>query len=93
MKIFCGGRCAKYPYQVGIIANRGTRTAMRRTITVNDFFERRELSGAEVEFFNLGLSGDTKVFTNWFPAHFPDHCVHQVMVEIDGLKHDSKERQ
>ena len=43
-----------YPYQVGIIANAGTRTATAKTMTVIDFLERVELSEeAGVELFNV----------------------------------------
>jgi hypothetical protein len=43
-----------YPYQVGIIANTGTRTATAKTIRIIDFLERVELSEeAGVELFNV----------------------------------------
>ena len=95
MKIFCGGRCTRYPYQVGTIASTGIRTATAKTITVNSFVERVGLSKeAGVELFNVvHLGCDTEVFSNRFAAHFPNHSIDDVVMEVDGLKNYGEERQ
>ena len=95
MKIFCGGRWTRYPYQVEIVASTGTRMATAKTIVVIDFGERVGLSReGGVELFKVvHLGCDTEVFSNGFAAHFPNHSIDHVVMEVDGLKNYGEEWQ
>lgn len=39
------------------------------------------------------LGSDVKVFSNGLAAHFPDHSINDVVMEVDGLKNYGEEWQ
>ena len=69
--------------------------ATAKTIAVIDFLERVDLSReGGVELFKVvHLGCDAEVFSNGFAAHFPNHSIDDVVMEVDGLKNYGEERQ
>jgi hypothetical protein len=69
--------------------------ATAKTIAVIDFVERVGLSReGGVELFNVvHLGCDVEVFSDGFAAHFPNHCIDDVVMEVDGLKDYGEEGQ